>query len=172
MSGLLKRLTANKKALVSKFRREQRGFSFIEILVVVAITGVIASIAIPNIAGFADAGEQESENAEATSIQTAVLAMMSEAKMDCLNDSYTEVDTAEEIGTVTAGEEVLTDYLLGMPHPLKQPYDISQEGEVTVSGGDDGGDGDGGGETIPPVKEDPLPIKPPFKPGNPFIPFW
>jgi hypothetical protein len=54
-----------------------------------------------------------------------------------LNGEYAAVDTEDEVEAVTAGTESLGDYFIGLPYPLKQPYDIDQNGEVSVNA--DGG---------------------------------
>jgi len=57
-------------------RVSERGFTLIELLIVIAIVGVLAAVAIPNVARFFGAGEEEAKQTELRHIQTAVTAMM------------------------------------------------------------------------------------------------
>ena len=57
--------------------RSQRGFTLIEILVVLTILGVIAVVVILNLTGFLRSGAEESANTEAHQVQSAVIAYMS-----------------------------------------------------------------------------------------------
>src|SRR5881628_1864295 len=52
--------------------RKQRGFTLIELLIVVAIIGIIAAIAIPNLLNAIDRGKQKRTMADIRSIGTAV----------------------------------------------------------------------------------------------------
>ncbi|MFC2008516.1 type II secretion system protein [Chloroflexota bacterium] len=54
----------------------QRGFTLIEILVVVALLGVLVAIVLLNITEFIGSGDVESANVEAHQVQTAVIAYM------------------------------------------------------------------------------------------------
>ena len=54
----------------------QHGFTLIEILVVVALLGVLVAIVLLNITGFMGSGAVESANVEAHQVQTAVIAYM------------------------------------------------------------------------------------------------
>ena len=54
----------------------QEGFTLIEILVVVALLGIIVAIVLLNITGFMGSGAVESANTEAHQVQTAVIAYM------------------------------------------------------------------------------------------------
>ncbi len=52
--------------------RKQKGFTLIELLIVVAIIGIIAAIAIPNLLNAIDRGKQKRTMADERSIGTAV----------------------------------------------------------------------------------------------------
>ena len=52
-------------------RRKERGFTLIELLIVVAIIGIIAAIAIPNLLNAIDRGKQKRTMADLRSIGTA-----------------------------------------------------------------------------------------------------
>ena len=57
-------------------KRGEKGFTLIEVLIVVAILGVLAAVIIPNISRFFGAGKSEAQETEKSNVQLAVDAMM------------------------------------------------------------------------------------------------
>ncbi len=76
--------------------REQRGFTLIELLIVVAIIGIIAAIAIPNLLAAINRGRQKRSMADLRSIGTAVEAYCVDNGyypiVDSINDLKTHID--------------------------------------------------------------------------------
>jgi type IV pilus assembly protein PilA len=101
------------KKLFKQFKYGKKGFTLIELLVVVAILGVLAAVAIPNVAKFIGSGKEEAANTELANVQTAVTAYMA------ANDGVAPDST----------DDLLPTYLL---QDVKYgPYTIAADGTVS-----------------------------------------
>ena len=75
-------------------KRDSKGFTLIELLIVVAIIGIIAAIAIPNLLNAIDRGKQKRTMADMRSIGTAVESYAVD------NNVYPAVNTVAALQTI------------------------------------------------------------------------
>jgi len=68
------------KALCKK-SRDNKGFSLIELIVVIAILAILALILVPRFGGFTEDAKEAADNATAKTIETAVIALITNGKL-------------------------------------------------------------------------------------------
>jgi len=83
---------------MKQFRYGEKGFTLIELLVVVAILGVLAAVAVPNVGRFMGKGKKESGLTELHNVQTAMMAMMADKEITTI----TAVDDTAPVQDMSA----------------------------------------------------------------------
>ena len=119
------------KGLLKKYHKGEGGFTLVELLVVVAILGVIAAVAVLAVTRFMGQGNVEAANTELHQAQTAIAAAMA----DCGSSTVT-ADTEWNGGAGVANNEPITvtgscgaaEYLHGT---FKATYDFNANGDIT-----------------------------------------
>ena len=107
--------------------RGQKGLTLIELLIVVAILGIIAAVIIPNIGTFMTMGVVSAANTEAENVKTASLAYYADSGIWPVHTDS------------TSGNYSFTDYYAGT---LKASYSFDTDGFLNGVG-DPGGVGGG-----------------------------
>lgn len=108
-----------------RFNRDKRGFTLVELLIVIAILGVLAAVVIPNVTGLADEGQTEAAQAELTIVQTAVDILMT-------RNALTSVNATSATGNMAAfptGNALYPNYM--RLATTKGTYSCSTTGLVT-----------------------------------------
>jgi type IV pilus assembly protein PilA len=97
----------------------------VELLIVVAILGILAAVVIPNITGLAGEGQTEAAKAELVTVQTAMDTMMAKLRLT----SVTATAATANMSSFPTGHALYPDYL--RTASTKGTYSCSTSGLVT-----------------------------------------
>lgn len=83
---------------IQKKLKNKKGFTLIELIIVIAILGIIATIAVPKFAGMQDKAKRGADITSAKAIADQVAILMAEDKIDYTSDRTVEVVKATDPG--------------------------------------------------------------------------
>lgn len=115
------------KDILQRLHRGNSGFTLVELLIVVAIIGVLAAVVIPTVTHFVGSGEAESAAAELATVQTAMDSMM--AKDGLSSVTAVTVATSNMASFPDATHPLYPDYL--RKASTKGTYTCTTTGLVT-----------------------------------------
>jgi type II secretion system protein G len=106
--------------------KNQKGFTLIELLIVVAIIGIIAAIAIPNLLSAIQRGKQKRAMGEVRSLATAAQSYATDTNMYPLQGTYGELNGQP------AASDIAPDYMKNIPP--SDPWNLSYYYQGTSTG--------------------------------------
>lgn len=111
--------------LFKRINRESKGFTLVELLIVIAILGVLAAVVLPNVTGLVGEGQTEAANAELVTVQTAIDTMMAKGSLS----SVAAMSATSNMSSFPTGNALYPNYL--RTATTKGTYSCTTTGLVT-----------------------------------------
>ena len=109
MKGLMKRVGGFELSFTKRLHRGQKGFTLMELLIVVAILGVLAAVVIPRFTGLIGRGQAEAAVTELEVVQTAMVAAMTAVPVATVTEQGTAIGLSND--TTAPTEAPIGPYL-------------------------------------------------------------
>jgi len=79
MKEFIERLRYGERRFRRTFRHGEKGFTLMELLIVIAVLGILAAVLVPRMGSFLSSGQAAAANTEVANVETAALAYYADA---------------------------------------------------------------------------------------------